>query len=132
MNKIASKKILVDFTKAKKGTQYDDHFVLALADGTNIGFEAKVVDTLPDTGEGGYIYLVPKTGSTGDTYDEYIWALEEDGSYGWEHIGSTDITIEVDNELSDTSENPVQNKVITQAIGNVEQILHTLNNGEES
>lgn len=35
----------------------------------------------------------------------------------------------VDAALSSTSTNPVQNKVIYDAIGNVESILQTLNNG---
>ena len=120
MNKIASKKILVDFTKAKKGTQYDDHYTLVTAKGVTIGFEAKVVDELPETGEKGFIYLVPKDESNPeDTYEEYVWALGKDGSYGWEHIGSTDVKIEIDDELSDTSENPVQNKVIKDALDNI-------------
>lgn len=38
-------------------------------------------------------------------------------------------TITVDDALSPTSTNPVQNKVIYDAIGNVESILQTLNNG---
>lgn len=49
--------------------------------------------------------------------------------------GGGDIT--VDDALSTTSENPVQNKVITNkvneiesSIGDVETILHELNNGE--
>ena len=48
-------------------------------------------------------------------------------------------TVTVDDALSETSENPVQNKVITNkvneienSIGDVETILHELNNGEES
>ena len=117
MNKTASKKILVDFAKAKKGVWYDDHYTLVTTEGTTIGFEAKVVDELPQTGEEGYIYLVPKQDGSGeDTYDEWVWALKEDNTYGWEHIGSTAVNIEVDDELSDTSENPVQNKVIKGAL----------------
>lgn len=41
-------------------------------------------------------------------------------------------TITVDDALSTTSPNPVQNKVIAEAIGDIESILHTLNEGEES
>jgi len=48
----------------------------------------QVVQTLPTTGDEDTIYLVPKTGSTGDIYDEYIYT---NGS--WEKIGSTDIDL---------------------------------------
>lgn len=48
-------------------------------------------------------------------------------------------TITVDDALNTTSENPVQNKVIATkineldtTIGDIETILHTLNEGEES
>lgn len=39
------------------------------------------------------------------------------------------VNIEVDNSLSPTSENPVQNKVIYATIGNLETILETLDIG---
>lgn len=43
-----------------------------------------IVDTLPATGDSNVIYFVPKTGSTNDVYDEYVWISD-----AWEHIGST-------------------------------------------
>ena len=49
----------------------------------------RVVDELPETGEAGIIYLVPKEGETPDVYDEYIWV---DGSY--EKIGSTEVKLD--------------------------------------
>lgn len=39
------------------------------------------------------------------------------------------VNIEVDSSLSSTSENPVQNKVIYQTIGNLENILEELDVG---
>ena len=48
----------------------------------------EVVDTLPETGEDNKIYLVPKTGSTGDVYNEYIWV-----NNAWELIGSTQVDL---------------------------------------
>ena len=39
------------------------------------------------------------------------------------------VTIDVDDELSPTSENPVQNKVIYETIGDLETILETLDVG---
>ena len=47
-------------------------------------------------------------------------------------LGSGDISIPVitvDSSLSSSSTNPVQNKVIYSAIGDVETVLHTLNSG---
>ena len=43
--------------------------------------------------------------------------------------GGTVISAIVDSALSSTSENPVQNKVIYNAIGDIETILHNLNSG---
>lgn len=65
------------------------------------GQEARIVEELPETGESGYVYLVlKKSKKTGDIYDEYLWALQEDGkTYGWEHIGATS---EVSIKLYDT------------------------------
>ena len=63
---------------------------------TGAGMVAEVVAELPLTGETGKIYLVPKTTpSQEDIYDEFIWALvsESPDTYGWEHIGSTDIDL---------------------------------------
>lgn len=48
----------------------------------------EVVDTLPTTGEDNKIYLVPKEGSTGDVYNEYIWVNNT-----WELIGSTQVDL---------------------------------------
>lgn len=48
----------------------------------------EVVDTLPTTGEDNKIYLVPKEGSTGDIYNEYIWV-----NNAWELIGTTQVDL---------------------------------------
>lgn len=54
-----------------------------------LGFTPTVVQTLPtqdiDTHT---IYLVPKTGETGDVYDEYVYI-----NNAWEHIGSTAVDL---------------------------------------
>ena len=47
------------------------------------------------------------------------------------YIGLT-ISSPVDDALSSTSENPVQNKVITQAIGDIETLLHNINSGSST
>lgn len=49
------------------------------------GLVIKKVDVLPAVGETGVIYLVPKAGTSGDVYDEYIWVDNK-----WEHIGTTE------------------------------------------
>ena len=48
----------------------------------------EVVDSLPETGESNKIYFVPKDGTTGDIYNEYIWI-----NNAWELIGSTQIDL---------------------------------------
>lgn len=64
---------------------------------------------LPSNAEVGWLYLVGLT--TDENLREYVYT-----DLGrWEFIGFTNIVI--DSSLSDTSENPVQNKVITAALG---------------
>lgn len=70
-----------------------------------------VVKELPEVLESNVIYLVKNSGSDGNMYDEYIGI---DGNP--ELIGQADFEINIDDSLSDTSENPVQNKVITEVL----------------
>ena len=69
-----------------------------LADITGIDFQ--VVQTLPASGVKGTIYLVPKTASTNDVYDEYIWLTPEGQTAHWEQIGTT--TVDLSNYWSMT------------------------------
>lgn len=73
------------------------------------GFTPQIVESLPTVGSSTILYLVLKEGSApqGNIYDEYLWI---NGAY--EHIGDTATTGTIDSELSSSSENPVQNKVI--------------------
>lgn len=48
----------------------------------------EVIDSLPETGESNKIYFVPKDGTTGDIYNEYIWI-----NNAWELIGSTQVDL---------------------------------------
>lgn len=72
------------------------------------------------------------------------WDLDQDNTLGGnspspnkissqkalkEYIDSHGGSITVDDALSTTSENPVQNKVITAVIGDIETALHTINSG---
>lgn len=111
--KTPSKSILVKFAKAKKNGSYQDFYTLATTDKIG-GFTAKIVDELPQTGDPSIIYLILKEESEeGNIYDEWMWVLGPDNIYAWEHIGATnEVTLEVDDTMSDESENPVQNKVI--------------------
>lgn len=63
-----------------------DYVTAALADVT--GLSAEIVTELPETGDANVIYLVPKTGSQGDTYDEYMWI-----NNAFELIGSTAVDL---------------------------------------
>ena len=91
---------------------------------------ARVVDELPEEGEPGYIYLVPKSHSEkGNVYDEFIWALQADGTtYGWELLGSSDtISILLYNETGQHTDGAMTQKATTDAINSVaEEIPDTL------
>lgn len=63
----------------------------ALADVTGIEFE--IVQSLPQSGEKGTIYLVPNSGSGQNTYDEYIWVEPTGGTAHFEKIGTTDVDL---------------------------------------
>lgn len=52
------------------------------------GFEYQVVDSLPETGEKGIIYLVAHTHGDKDIYDEYIWITDK-----FEKLGNTDVDL---------------------------------------
>ena len=80
----------------------------------SVGFTPKIVDSLPVLGQNNILYLVLKENGQeeeGNIYNEYIWIDNKDN-----FIGSTDTSFNVDVELSDTSENPVQNKTIKAAL----------------
>ena len=60
--------------------------------GSVVGLSFEKVTTLPATGENGVIYLVPNSGASPNSYDEYVW-LTIDGVSGFEKIGTTDIDL---------------------------------------
>lgn len=68
------------------------------------------IEDLPSNAVPGWVYFVGSAGS--ENLPEYMYTEE----HVWDPIGSNSITIEVDSALSTTSENPVQNKVITTAL----------------
>lgn len=58
----------------------------AIGDITGVSFE--IVQSLPQTGENGTIYLVSNGGSGTNSYDEYIYI-----NNSWEKIGSTNVDL---------------------------------------
>lgn len=69
-------------------------------------FDFRVVDALPETGEWGYIYLVPSPASKSkNTKDEYIWVND-----AWEQIGSTQFKL----DLIQTADGIVINNTVLQ------------------
>lgn len=57
------------------------------------GIEFEVVQTLPQTGVKGTIYLVHKTGTAQDIYDEYIWVEPTGQTPHYEMIGTTQVDL---------------------------------------
>lgn len=80
-----------------------------------VGFTAEVYEELPGTGEAGILYLIPLSTEEDEDniYAEYVWVTSQNK---FEELGSTAVKVTVDAELSTTSSNPVQNKVITQSL----------------
>lgn len=64
--------------------------VISAIDTSGTSFDAIVVQKLPESGEKGIIYLVPKDGTAPDVYDEYIWV---DATSTFELIGTTQVDL---------------------------------------
>lgn len=60
--------------------------------GSVVGISFEKVTTLPATGENGVIYLVPNSGASPNSYDEYVW-ITVDGTSKFEKIGTTDVDL---------------------------------------
>lgn len=56
------------------------------------GIDFQIVQALPATGSKGVIYLVSNSGSSPNSYDEYIW-ITVSGTGRFEKIGTTDIDL---------------------------------------
>lgn len=68
------------------GTQVSNAISSAIAGVTQ--FDYQLVQTLPQSGEKGTIYLVLNSGETPNIYDEYIWVDNK-----WEQIGTTEVDL---------------------------------------
>lgn len=75
-------------TNAYTKTETDAAISTAVAGITGVSFE--VVTSLPATGEDGIIYLVSNSGSSPNSYDEYIWLSTQSR---FEKIGTTDVDL---------------------------------------
>ena len=68
----------------------DGKTISATGAGGGAGLSFIVYDALPETGESGIIYLVPKDGEAPDIYDEYVWIT---ATSTFELIGSTQVDL---------------------------------------
>jgi hypothetical protein len=107
------------YTKTSTYTKSEVDNLISTVSSLNI----EVVQTLPTTDiSTSTIYLVPKTPSTNDNYDEYIYV-----NNNWEHIGSTEIdlsnyytktqTDSLLNDKADTSDIPTKTSDLTNDSG---------------
>ena len=76
----------IDDEHVSTTTTYSSSKIMTLL--ADAGFNVEVVQELPATGDAHTIYFVPKTGSTGDIYDEYLYV-----DNAWELIGSTEVDL---------------------------------------
>ncbi len=119
-------------------TQLQNQLMALIRDGNLVLPEASAVDEgkiLEVNGEGKWVKSEKKL--------NYLWKKEEgnlfysaDGGDSWTDLGRIDgekgdqgdsFQITVDEELSETSENPVQNKVVSQAIDEIARAVNTDN-----
>lgn len=54
------------------------------------GFEAQIVETLPETGDKGVLYLVANQGADGNEYNEYVWISSANK---YEKLGSRELDL---------------------------------------
>ena len=76
----------IDDEHVSTTTTYSSSKIMTLL--ADAGFNVEVVQELPATGDAHTIYFVPKTGSTGDVYNEYLYV-----DNAWELIGSTEVDL---------------------------------------
>lgn len=90
---------------------------LVLADGTSFGLTAKVVSQLPQTGENGILYLIPRESTTeGNIYDEYLWVMKEDETFGFEKIGATEVSVTLYDGPGQNTDGAMTQKAVTDAL----------------
>ena len=106
----SNKSISIDKLLNTISIKYIDKLIENLEEGL---LKVRIVNNLPDIGNPAIIYLVPSTSpSSGNIYTEYLWVQDLNK---YEIIGFVG-EVAIDNSLSDTSINPVQNKVVFEAL----------------
>lgn len=86
-------------------------------------FRTETVTSLPETGEAGVIYLVPKEGSNKDVYNEYIWVVIN-GVGDFEFIGTTAIDL---SNYYNKGEIDAKLAIINTQISNLNTLVGTAN-----
>ena len=93
-----------------------------------------VVSALPQSNQReGIGYMVPNPDDN-TLFDVYVWEITDDTTnpvtYGWRKASGAHVAITIDNALSDSSENPLQNKVIKAALDTKLNITDTITTNE--
>ena len=93
-----------------------------------------VVSALPQSNQReGIGYMVPNPDDN-TLFDVYVWEITDDTTnpvtYGWRKASGAHVAITIDNALSDSSENPVQNKVIKAALDTKLNVTDTITTNE--
>lgn len=86
LNPDAGKAINIDLAKYAIKTEVTQEIAQAVS-GIQ-GFDAQVVEQLPQTGEKGILYLVANSGSGQNVYDEYLWVTDK-----FEKLGTREIDL---------------------------------------
>ena len=96
-NKIAAISISIPTVPTTVSSFTNDAGYLTASDITQISYEiVSSYADLPSTGAVGKIYLVPNSGSQGNSYDEYIWVTSGSGAgatSSYEKIGTTAVDL---------------------------------------
>lgn len=93
-----------------------------------------VVSALPQSNQReGIGYMVPNPDDN-TLFDVYVWEITDDTTnpvtYGWRKASGAHVAITIDSALSDSSENPLQNKVIKAALDTKLNITDTITTNE--
>ena len=93
-----------------------------------------VVSALPQSNQReGIGYMVPNPDDN-TLFDVYVWEITDDTTnpvtYGWRKASGAHVAITIDNALSDSSENPLQNKVIKAALDTKLNVTDTITTNE--
>jgi hypothetical protein len=86
-NKLATKQ---DQLTAGDNIIISNNVISATGAGGGAGFDAIVVQELPEEGQKGVVYLLAKDGTAPDVYDEYVWI---NATQTFELIGSTKVDL---------------------------------------